>query len=96
MKMRAMIKRATKHYQAYYGTITNDPLEVIMTQKVPCPAYIEIVDEVERGVKYYLILYYDKNGGFLTDSWCQTLEEAKDEARLEFNVSDDDWEIIAP
>ena len=97
MRLRAIVKEATEYYQAYYGTLIPDSLTPIATDKIPCPDYIDLVetiDKIAEGGKAYYILYYDKNGKFLTDSFCRTLEDAKKEARLEFNLSDDDWEVI--
>jgi hypothetical protein len=97
MRLRAIVKEATEHYQAYYGTLISDSLTPIATDRIPCPDYIdlvEIVDEIAESGKAYYIIYYDKNGNYLADSFCQTLEDAKEEARLEFNLSDEDWEVI--
>jgi hypothetical protein len=94
MKLRATVTHATDNYEAYYGSVEHDPLKLIAADRIPCPAYIEIVDEVERGVFSYMILYYDRDGKFLTDSWCQTLDDAKKRARIEFDISDRDWTVI--
>jgi hypothetical protein len=94
MRLRAKVKKATENYEAYYAAVIHDPLELVEIDRIPCPDYIEIVDEVERNIRSFLILYYDKNGEFLTDSWCQTLEDAKERAYLEFEITEDDWEVI--
>ena len=94
MKLRAIVKKEMPGYQQYYGEIDPETVEMKEVGKIPCPNYIEIVEDVERGIQSYLILYYDKNGGFLTDSWFQTLKEAKEQARIEFDLSDDDWVVV--
>ncbi len=50
------------------------------------PHWVEIVPE-EHG---FLLLY----GDCQTDTWHQSLEEAKGQARFEFGTTDDDWEEV--
>jgi hypothetical protein len=94
MKLKAIVTHATGNYEAYYGAVQHNPLKLVTTDRIPCPSYIELVDYVERGVRSYMINYFDENGTFLTDSWCQTLDDAKKRARLEFDISDSDWIVI--
>lgn len=41
-----------------------------------------------------LLLRFDRNGDYCGDTWHQTIEEAKDQARFEFNVTEDDWRTV--
>lgn len=94
MKLKAVVKNETEKYQQYYGQINPITMEMKQTGKIPCPAYLEIVEEKGWKEPTYLMIYYDKNAEFLTDSWFPTLKEAKEQARLEFDLSDDDWKVI--
>ena len=53
------------------------------------PATVEIQAEKSG----FLLLRFDSSGQFSGDTWHQTLEEAKEQARVEFNISDSDWEM---
>jgi len=37
---------------------------------------------------------FDQNGDFCGDTWHQTIEKAKDQARFEFKVTEDDWHAV--
>jgi hypothetical protein len=94
MKLKASVKKETPNYQQYYGEIERKTMEMKEAEKIPCPAYLEIIDEKGWKEPTYLMIYYDKEGQFLTDLWFETLKEAKEQSRLEFGLSEDDWEVI--
>lgn len=85
MTLRAKVKRATgaiKHYEGRFveGRIQRGP-------PLPVPAFVEIM-EIEGG---FLILQFDAAGNGITDSWQATLADAKDQAKLEFDIDPNDW-----
>jgi len=42
----------------------------------------------------YFLLYCDKSGDELTDTWHATLEDALHQAEFEFTVRPEEWEIL--
>jgi hypothetical protein len=94
MKLKAIVRKATSDYKQYYGEIDPQTMEMHEVGKIPCPVYLEIIDEKGWDEPTYLMIYYGENGFFLTDSWFQTLKEAKEQARLEFEITNDDWIVV--
>ena len=47
--------------------------------------------EISVGEDGFFLLRFDHNGVFCGDTWHQTIEEAKDQARFEYSVSEDEW-----
>ena len=39
----------------------------------------------------YLLLYFNANGDCLADTWHESAEHAKEQARFEFEIEDTDW-----
>lgn len=42
----------------------------------------------------FYLLYFNKDGKELTDTWHQSLEDAMDQARFEFNVNTEEWKDV--
>jgi len=53
----------------------------------PPPSWVQIV-QTDEG---FFLLYLDAAGVALTDTWHQTLEEAKRQAEFEFEIQAPDW-----
>jgi hypothetical protein len=47
--------------------------------------------ELEPDDGGYFLLYLDASGQSLTDTWHETVEAAREQARFEFEIDDDDW-----
>lgn len=90
MRLRARVQRvtgATRHHRAHF-----EEGEVRKDEEMPAPASVEI--QPAEGA--FSLLYLDEHGECLTDTWHQTLEQAKAQARHEFGIGEDDWEISGP
>ncbi|MFC1783582.1 hypothetical protein ACFL02_08355 [Planctomycetota bacterium] len=61
-----------------------------MVKEFPRPDYIEIVDQKNS---FFAIRYTD-DGDFCGDSWHQNLQQAKQQAKFEFELTEDEWETI--
>jgi hypothetical protein len=48
--------------------------------------------EIQPADGAFFLLYLDEHGDCLTDTWHQTLEQAKAQARHEFGIGEDDWD----
>ena len=57
---------------------------------LPPPAALKIVQYGDESGFY--LLYLDESGREMTDTWHESLENAKRQAAFEFNVDDADWE----
>jgi hypothetical protein len=88
MKLEAKVRRVTGKTVHRFGTIANG--RVVPLQQMPVPASVQIaqLQSPERG---YYLLYFDSAGGYLTDTWHATLEDAKEQAKFEFEIEESDW-----
>jgi hypothetical protein len=43
----------------------------------------------------WYLFYFNGGGEFVTDGWHESLKEAKDQARFEFEIEDADWHEVA-
>lgn len=88
MRLRAQVRRvtgATRHYRAHLeaGVATKD-------EKLPAPSWVEI----QASERAFSLLYLDEDGACLTDTWHETLQEAKAQATHEFGIGEDEWEVV--
>jgi hypothetical protein len=44
----------------------------------------------------FVMIYMDQRGNYLNDTWHPSLEDAKAQARSEFEVEDQDWVQLLP
>lgn len=89
MRLKANIKNvtgATKHFRAHIeaGSVVKDEV-------MRAPAWVEIAPA--DGAFY--LFYMNARGECLTDTWHQTIEQAKAQALHEFGITEDDWETMA-
>lgn len=85
MKLRAKVKRIvglTKHYE---GRLEGG--RVVKGAELPAPTVVGI-EETAGG---FLLLYFDANDKCITDTWHQSLDDAKSHAKDEFGIDDSDW-----
>jgi hypothetical protein len=47
--------------------------------------------EIEASDGAYYLFYFDANGDCLVDTWHETLERAKAQARFELEIEEIDW-----
>jgi hypothetical protein len=77
--------RRTRHYLGL-------PAEVGGKDQIDLPdAEIALIELDESGV---FLIRYLINGDFAGDTWHQTVEEAKDQARYEYGTIENDWIAI--
>jgi len=77
----------TRHTEAVI-TADND---VIPGPELPAPHALAIT-QLPGDFGHYL-LYLDENGQEITDTYHESLQDALEQARWEFNVEPDDWEM---
>ena len=77
--------RPTGGTQHFYGS----PLEPEKQVPVPIPAALRIVQYDSEDAFY--LLYLDADGNELTDTWHASLDDAKEQARSEFQVAPTEW-----
>lgn len=83
--LRAIVDKPTgrtRHTLGRFGP--TGPEEV---GEFPPAAFVEIKAN-ESG---FLLLRFDADGQFSGDTWHQSLEEAKEQARFEFGIIESDW-----
>lgn len=83
--IRAIVKKPTGATQHTVGRLgPNGPEEIA---NLPAAATVEIQVE-ENG---FLLLRFDADGEFSGDTWHQSLDEAKEQARFEFGITESEW-----
>jgi hypothetical protein len=70
------VTHRTRHYR--YGEL------------LPAPDSVEIVELVPAAPGYYL-LYLDKDGTEMNDTWHETIAAAMEQAEYEFGLLREDW-----
>jgi hypothetical protein len=86
MTLRAKVKTTTGSTKHYLGSILEG--RPVRTAELPIPTYVEI-EETEEGFSLY---YIGPNGECITDTWHQTLEDAMEQAKSEFEICHKDWD----
>lgn len=89
VRLKADVKGATGRTKHFLGTLVEGTL--VKTEQRPVPAWVEISKE---GGAFYLF-YFGADGTCLTDTWHQTLDEAKHQAELEFAISAAEWQPVS-
>lgn len=74
--LKAWVKRVT-------GNTTHHSAE----GQLPTPAFVKI----EHSDGAYYLLYFDAAGDGVTDTWHQSLEDAKRQAKFEFEIEASEW-----
>ncbi len=88
MRLRARVQHATGATRHHLAHIEEG--EVRKDEELSTPALVEI----QPADGAFFLLYLDAHGECLTDTWHQTLEQAKAQARHEFGIGEDDWEDL--
>lgn len=89
MRLQAQISKSTGNTQHSLGTIIDG--EVTPLKQFSRPSYLEISDE-DGG---FYLLYFDHKGQCITDTWHQTLKDAKRQAEFEFEIEPEGWKDIS-
>ena len=60
-------------------------------EELPAPSRVEI-EETSSGV---FLFHYDAAGRCVADTWHATVKEAKEQARFEFGIEENEWREVA-
>jgi hypothetical protein len=85
MKLRAQVNTATGKAKHYLSTVIDSKL--VRGQQFPTAAWVEISEQ--HGA--FFLNRFDADGNFLTDTWHETLEDAKGQASFEYCIAENDW-----
>ena len=88
-KLQATVCNATERTTHTLGILGSNGPET--TSELPVAVRVEIV-AADDGI---FLLRFDKDGEFCGDTWHQSIEEAKEQACFEFNISASDWNTVA-
>jgi hypothetical protein len=72
----------TKHYRAKNFNFSD-------REELPSPSSLQIVQFLDD--PGYYLLYFDKQGEELTDTYHESIEKAMDQANFEFNILPHEW-----
>jgi hypothetical protein len=90
MRLRAAVKLVTGLAKHYSADVVDG--QVVKTDELPAPSWVEIHSEGP----YFYLLRLTEDGGCITDTWHQTLDEAMSQAQFEFGLEKGDWnEVLA-
>lgn len=88
MRIKAYVNASTGKTEHYNGSAiseNNDGFE-----RVPRPKWVEISEEPEG----FYLYHFNQAGECIADTWHETLEEAKEQAKFEFEIKDNDWTTV--
>ena len=85
MRLQAKVKGTTGKTRHSLGTVIDGNLKPV--EDIPTPSWLEIVQE--DGAFY--LFYFNECGVCFTDTWHQSLEEAKQQAAFEFGIEAGEW-----
>jgi hypothetical protein len=85
MRLRARVREATGSTRHYHAHLSGSG--IVKDEQLPVPASVEI--EAVDGAFY--LLYMDARGQCQTDTWHETLDQAKAQAEHEFGIGAGDW-----
>lgn len=92
MKWVAVVRSVTGRARHHVGPVTR-PDGGLTGKPPPSAARVEIEPD-QTGTGNFFLIRFDENGEFAGDTWHRTLDEAKGQARFEFDLDDDDWTIM--
>lgn len=85
-KLRAAVDRSTGKARHAIGSIESGKLCTLDT--IECPSFVEIV-EYEDGT---YLFRYDAAGVSTSDTWHESVADAKKQAEFEFEIPSEGWE----
>jgi hypothetical protein len=85
MALRARVVRTTGNTSHRLAHVEQDT--VVSDGELQMPAWVEI-QQTDEGV---FLLYVDDAGLTLTDTWHETVEQAKRQAKFEFEIRESEW-----
>lgn len=88
MTLKARVKRATGATAHYFGGIGRGGEFEVHSASLPTSVEIQ---QTESG---WLLLRIDASGDPITDTWHASLQEAKEQARFEYEIEEGDWEAV--
>ncbi len=88
--LKARGQRVTGNTQHFVGIVKDGKL--VEKIKIGDPDYVQIE---EGSIGYYLFRFNDDDNGVCSsDSWFETLDQAKEQAKYEFKTDADHWETV--
>lgn len=87
MRLRATVRGVTGKTTHLHGVPSAGTIELT---KVPDPRVVEVVEQ--DGAFYLLRL--DDEGRCIADTWHESIDGAKAQARFEFGIEEGDWKQI--
>ena len=85
MKIRAVVKKHTGATKHFHSEIVAGG--VVPRTELPVAEWVAI-EHTDGG---YYLFYYDLKDECIADTWHATLNEAKEQAKFEFAIEEDDW-----
>jgi hypothetical protein len=88
VQLEANVRRVTGSTAHYWTRVSQNGSHE--TREVNPPLTVEIED----GEDGFFLLHFNEVGECVADSWHATLEEAKAQAKFEFEIGEDDWAVV--
>ena len=89
MRIKAFVSKTTGKTRHYTASINNDGTKDL--ENIPIPKWVEISEEPSG----FFLFHYNADGECISDTWHESLEEAKEQASFEFEIEDNDWTPMA-
>lgn len=90
MRIKAYVTDITGNTKHFKGAAHDE--EVNELNRIPTPKWVEISEES----KGFFLFHFDSKGECIADTWHETLEDAKEQAKFEFDIAEKDWQPVKP
>jgi hypothetical protein len=88
MQLRAKVRYLTGQTKHYVAAVQDG--EPVPVAELGPPSFVEICPE-DAG---FLLFRLDAFGARLADTWHSTIADAKRQAQFEFNIEDEEWQVV--
>lgn len=89
-KLEADVQAITGKTKSYIGTINHEGI-LLPIQEFALTTRVEIVEEGNG----YFLFRYSADGEYAGDSWFSSIDDAKKQAKFEFQIDEDSWKEVS-
>jgi hypothetical protein len=87
MRIKAYVSMSTGKTKHYISNSIDQNFENNDIENIPVPKWVEISEESEG----FYLYHYNSDGECIADTWHESIEDAKEQAKFEFGILNDDW-----
>jgi hypothetical protein len=93
MRIEAKVRRVTGKTVHRVSALVNG--RIVPVADIP-PASRVRIEPLKAPEKGFIMFYLDGSGNQIADGWHLTLDQAKRQAKFEFEIEEEDWSEVSP